>query len=77
MDKRARQQLHLQTAVERLSTVAICYYAVQLLDKALTSLAAFYPPLPLPILQALSLPLVMLSTGWVWYRLQKPATHTA
>lgn len=71
MDKRARQQLHLQTAVERLSTVAICYYAVQLLDKALTSLAAFYPPLPLPILQALSLPLVILSTGWVWYRLRK------
>jgi uncharacterized membrane-anchored protein len=77
MDKRARQQLHLQTAVERLSTVAICYYAVQLLDKALTSMAAFYPQMPLQILQALSLPLVIISTGWVWYRLRKPAKHPA
>ncbi len=69
MDQRARQQLQLQTAVERLSTVAICYYAVQLLDKVWTSAFTWWPQLPYQTLQALSLPLVIgLLTLW-WYRL--------
>ena len=73
MDQRARQQLHLQTAVERLSTVAICYYAVQLLDKALSSAGSFYPQLLDKQVQALSLPVVILGIAFVWYRLRRPA----
>lgn len=73
MEKRARQQLQLQTAVERLSTVAICYYAVQLLDKGLSSLSLLWPALPLQSLQALSLPLVVLLISLLWYQLRKPA----
>jgi uncharacterized membrane-anchored protein len=71
MEKRARQQLQLQTAVERLSTVAICYYAVQLLDKGLVSLHWFWPALPLALLQAVSLPVVVLVIGWLWYLLRR------
>lgn len=72
MEKRARQQLQLQTAVERLSTVAICYYAVQLLDKGLVSLHWFWPALPLAFLQAVSLPVVVLVICWLWYLLRRP-----
>ncbi len=66
MDQRARQQLQLQSAVERLSTVAICYYAVQLLDKCWKSLLMLWPELPLSQLQALSLPLVILLLAAWW-----------
>jgi uncharacterized membrane-anchored protein len=77
MDQRARQQLQLQTAVERLSTVAICYYAVQLLDKTWQALSIYWPQLPVQSLQALNLPLVMiLLIGW-WYSLRHPSNHQA
>ena len=71
MDQRARQQLQLQTAVERLSTVAICYYAVQLLDKAWTSALTWWPQLPYQTLQAFSLPLVIVLLLFWWYRLRR------
>jgi len=70
MDQRARQQLQLQSAVERLSTVAICYYAVQLLDKCWKSLLPLWPELPLTQLQAISLPLVILLLAFWWYKLR-------
>lgn len=76
MEKRARQQLLLQTAVERLSTVAICYYAVQLLDKALISLQPLWPAMPLQTLQAFSLPLVVLVISGLWYLLRKPGLRS-
>lgn len=75
MEKRARQQLQLQTAVERLSTVAICYYAVQLLDKGLSSLSLLWPALPLQLMQALSLPLVVVLVSLLWYQLRKPGRN--
>lgn len=59
MEHRARQQLALQRTVERVSVVAISYYAVQLLDKLLVSLSSFVPWLPLKVAQCLSVPLVI------------------
>lgn len=70
MEQRARQHLQLQSAVERLSTVAICYYAVQLLDKSWKSLLPFWPQLPLTQLQAFSIPLVVLLLAFWWYKLR-------
>lgn len=73
MEQRARLQLSLQRAVERVSVVAISYYAVQLCDKALLSLSHWWPQLPLKPLQSLSLPLVVLLVCLVLYQLHRRA----
>lgn len=84
MAQRARLQLNLQRSVERISVVAISYYAVQLVDKGLLSLSYFVPDLPLKLLQSLSLPLVIGATTLLLWRLHQRAlrqpadtTHTA
>lgn len=71
MEQRARLQLGLQRAVERVSVVAISYYAVQLCDKALLALTFWWPALPLKQLQSFSLPLVVLLVSFVLYRLHR------
>jgi uncharacterized membrane-anchored protein len=73
MAQRARLQLNLQRSVERISVVAISYYAVQLVDKGLLSLSYFQPELPLKLLQSLSLPLVIGCTALLLWRLHKRA----
>ncbi len=71
MDKRVRLQLSLQRAVERVSVVAISYYAIALVDKALASLHYWWPALPLQTCRALSLPLVVLGVSLLLYRLHR------
>jgi uncharacterized membrane-anchored protein len=71
MEQRARLQLSLQTAVERLSVVALSYYAVQLVDKALYSIHGWFAQLPLQLLQTLSLPAVIVIVAWLLYRLRR------
>ncbi len=71
MEQRARLQLSLQTAVERLSVVALSYYAVQLVDKALDSIHAWYTDFPLQLMQTLSLPAVILLVAWLLFRVRK------
>jgi len=73
MAQRARLQLNLQRSVERISVVAISYYAVQLVDKGLLSLSYFVPELPLKLLQSMSLPLVIGATALVLWRLHRRA----
>lgn len=73
MAQRARLQLNLQRSVERISVVAISYYAVQLVDKGLLSLSYLLPDLPLKLLQSLSLPLVIGLTALVLWRLHQRA----
>ncbi len=70
MEQRARLQLSLQTAVERLSVVALSYYAVQLVDKALYSIHGWFADFPLQLMQTLSLPAVILVVAWLLYRLR-------
>ena len=71
MEQRARLQLSLQTAVERLSVVALSYYAVQLVDKALYSIHGWFEKFPLQLMQTLSLPAVILLVAWLLYRLRR------
>jgi uncharacterized membrane-anchored protein len=71
MDKRVRLQLSLQRAVERVSVVAISYYAVALVDKLLESVHHWFPALPLKNSQSLSLPLVVLGVSFLLYRLHR------
>ena len=71
LDQRARLQLSLQTAVERLSVVALSYYAVQLVDKALYSIHGWFEQFPLQLMQTLSLPAVILLVAWLLYRLRR------
>lgn len=71
MEQRARLQLSLQTAVERLSVVALSYYAVQLVDKALYSIHGWFEQFPLQLMQTLSLPAVILLVAWLLYRLRR------
>jgi len=71
MDKRVRLQLSLQRAVERVSVVAISYYAVALVDKLLESVHHWFPALPLKDSQSLSLPLVVLGVSFLLYRLHR------
>ena len=75
MEQRARLQLSLQSAVERLSVVALSYYAVQLVDKALYSLHGWFSQLPLQWLQTLSLPAVIIIVAWLLYRLRQAHQH--
>lgn len=75
MEHRARQQLALQRTVERVSAVAISYYAVQLLDKFIDSLGQFWPKLPVATLQALSVPVVILVVVWLLQRLHRKTSH--
>jgi uncharacterized membrane-anchored protein len=84
MAQRARLQLNLQRSVERISVVAISYYAVQLVDKGLLSLSYLLPDLPLKLLQSLSLPVVIGATTLLLWRLHQRAlrqpadtTHTS
>jgi uncharacterized membrane-anchored protein len=71
MDQRVRLQLSLQRAVERVSVVAISYYAVALCDKLLASIQHWWPQLPLKNAQSLSLPLVVLVVSVLLYRLHR------
>lgn len=71
MDQRVRLQLSLQRAVERVSVVAISYYAVALCDKLLASMQHWWPQLPLKDAQSLSLPLVVLAVSILLYRLHR------
>ncbi len=71
MEQRARLQLSLQTAVERLSVVALSYYAVQLVDKALYSIHGWFEQFPLQLMQTLSLPAVIVLVAWLLYRLRR------
>ncbi len=71
MDQRVRLQLSLQRAVERVSVVAISYYAVALCDKLLASIQHWWPQLPLKDAQSLSLPLVVLAVSILLYRLHR------
>lgn len=71
MDKRVRLQLSLQRAVERVSVVAISYYAVALVDKLLASVHHWWPAFPLQDSQSLSLPLVVLGVSLLLYRLHR------
>ncbi len=71
MDQRVRLQLSLQRAVERVSVVAISYYAVALCDKLLASIQHWWPQLPLKDAQNLSLPLVVLAVSILLYRLHR------
>lgn len=71
MEHRARQQLALQRTVERVSVVAISYYAVQLLDKLLVSVSTFAPLFPLKIAQCISVPLIVLAVALILARLHK------
>jgi uncharacterized membrane-anchored protein len=71
MEKRVRLQLNLQRAVERVSVVAISYYAIALVDKALESIHYWWPTLPLQSCQSLSLPLVVLGVSVLLYRLHR------
>lgn len=73
MAQRARLQLNLQRSVERISVVAISYYAVQLVDKGWLSLSYFVPELPLKLLQSLSLPLVIGATAILLWQLHRRA----
>lgn len=75
MEQRARLQLSLQTAVERLSVVALSYYAVQLVDKALYSIHGWFEKFPLQLMQTLSLPAVILLVAWLLYRLRRAHQH--
>lgn len=75
MEQRARLQLSLQTAVERLSVVALSYYAVQLVDKALYSVHGWFDRFPLQLMQTLSLPAVILIVAWLLYRLRRAHQH--
>ena len=71
MDQRVRLQLSLQRAVERVSVVAISYYAVALCDKLLASLQHWWPQLPLKAAQSFSVPLVILAVCLLLYRLHR------
>lgn len=71
MEHRARQQLALQRAVERVSVVAITYYTVQLLDKMLIAVASWWPAFPSKLIQHCSVPLVLLAVVWFIARLHK------
>ncbi len=71
MNKRVQLQLSLQRAVERLSVVAISYYAVQLADKGLSALAYWWPALPVSLLKSLTLPAVVLLVSWLLWRLHR------
>jgi len=57
--------------VERVSVVAISYYAVALCDKLLASIQHWWPQLPLKNAQSLSLPLVVLVVSVLLYRLHR------
>lgn len=63
MDKKARLQLKLQQVVEGLSFVAISYYAVQLVDKAILAVAFWLPQLNTNLWHSISLPMVLLTVA--------------
>jgi uncharacterized membrane-anchored protein len=67
MDRRARMQLALQQTVEGLSTFAISYYAVGLLNYVFKALERAVPFLRADVLTALALPVVVL-TVWLSVR---------
>lgn len=75
MDQRVKLQLSLQRAVERVSVVAISYYAVALCDKLLVSVQHWWPQLPLKDAQSLSLPVVVLAVSILLYRLHRHHRH--
>ncbi|WP_419571003.1 DUF3422 family protein [Rheinheimera sp.] len=75
MEQRAGLQLKLQAAVERLSVVAISYYALQLLDKAQQSLKHWWPAWPADWVQAFSIPLVIGLVFWYFWRLKRQLHH--
>lgn len=66
MEKRAREQVHLSSAVEGLSTAAITYYLVGLFGTALTAVPDV--DLPIPLLKALSIPVI---AGVVWWNVRR------
>lgn len=65
MDKRAKLQLNMQQMVEGLSLVAISYYALQLTDKAITTLGYYLPQVNTALWHSISLPLVVVLVGTV------------
>jgi uncharacterized membrane-anchored protein len=71
MDKRARLQLKLQSAVERLSVVAISYYSLQLLTKAQQAIVHWLPNWPADTIESISIPLVVAMVLWYFWHLRK------
>ena len=70
MEKRARQQVLLGQAVEGLSVAAISYYVVGLVGILIKALPHF--PIGTPILQAVSVPLIVLL---VWLNVRHAKSH--
>lgn len=71
MDKRAHLQLKLQSAVERLSVVAISYYSLQLLTKAQQAIVHWLPNWPADTIESISIPLVVAMVLWYFWHLRK------
>ena len=71
MDKRAHLQLKLQSAVERLSVVAISYYSLQLLTKAQQAIVHWIPQWPAKTIESISIPLVVAMVLWYFWHLRK------
>jgi len=71
MEQRAGLQLKLQSAVERLSVVAISYYSLQLLAKAQHNLQHWWPQWPAARVEAVSIPVVIALVLAYFWRLKK------
>lgn len=71
MDKRAHLQLKLQSAVERVSVVAISYYSLQLLSKAQQAILHWVPQWPAKTIESISIPLVVAMVLWYFWHLRK------
>lgn len=70
MEKRARQQVHLGQAVEGLSVAAISYYVVGLVGILIKALP--HMPVGTPILQAVSVPVVIVL---VWVNVRRAKSY--
>lgn len=71
MERRARQQLALQRTVERISVVAISYYALQLLEKWRESASEFFPWLGHKSISLGLMPLVVVIVSVLLWRLHR------
>lgn len=75
MEQKAKLQLKLQQMVEGFSFVAISYYAVQLGDKLLRTVAYWLPGFNMAFWQSLSVPVIVLTVvltlSWLGNRLKK------
>jgi uncharacterized membrane-anchored protein len=67
MERRSRQQLHLQRTVEGLSVAAITYYAVGLLSYVTEGVAVAGVPVPKELVLAVAVPTVA-ALAWLLLR---------